>query len=168
MPEKRIIRYDEAWQFDGKVEFNDTVTLTGESITGGTFSGATLTAPTISGAATMASGATLTTPTLLMTAASVTATGATGSTAAALSAVTPAWYAVTGASASGVGLPTGPAGSVYAFKNMTTGDVLIYCVGGTINGTTGTTAYTLTTTGNDMCFAFCTSATGAWIVGGNT
>lgn len=99
---------------------------------------------------------------------SVTATGATGSTATALGSVTPAYHAVTGASGAGVGLPTGPAGAVHVFRNNMTGAMNIYCVGGTINGATGTTAYPVTATGNKMAFAFCLNATGAWQVGGNT
>jgi hypothetical protein len=48
-----------------------------------------------------------------------------------------------------------------------TGDLKIYAVGGTINGTTGTTAVTLTITGNKMGVLSCIEA-GAWRFYGNT
>lgn len=155
-------------------------TITNPTITGAVISGtvtvasgATLTTPvitgaTISGTVTVASGATLTTPSLLVTTALVTATGATGGSGAALTAVTPQAIIVTGATGSGVDLPTGPAGLAYYIQNVAAATMRFYCVGGTINGTTGTTAYTITNTGNKAAWAFNTSATGAWFVGGNT
>lgn len=147
------------------VTINGTQTLTAKTLTA-----PVVTAPVISGAATVASGATLTTPTVLFTSASVTATGATGTTAAALSAVTPALYTVTGASGAGVALPTGAAviGAAYVLQNPSmTGAFNIYAVGGTINGTTGTTAYAVTATGNKFAVAQC-SVAGAWTISGNT
>lgn len=97
------------------------------------------------------------------------ASGATGSTATALSSVTPAVVAITGAASSGVGIPTGAAipGAAYIFYNGTTGAVSIYAVGGTINGTTGTTAFSLTATGNKMAIVACVEA-GKWLAFGNT
>lgn len=142
------------WSFRGRLE--------GTGVNA--FSGTT----SLSGTVTLASGATITTPTILPTSTSVTSTGTTGSNAAALTAITPAYLAVTGASGAGVALPTGPAGTVYTFTNEMTGVFNIYCVGGTINGTTGTTAYAVTATGNKMAVAFCRDATGAWTVRGNT
>lgn len=150
-----------------------TPTITGATITGGTVTSTgavltspTITAPVISGAATVAVGATV-----LMTAAAVTATGSTGTDAAALSAVTPAFYVTTGATDAGVALPggaTGVVGSVYCIVNgSTTGAVKVYAVGGSINGTTGTTAVSITQTGNKTAWAFCYSA-GAWRLNGNT
>lgn len=161
----------------GQVLTNPTIsgaTLTG-TFTGGTFTGqtvtstgATLTAPVISGAATVASGATLTTPSVLITTAAVTATGTGSGDAATVTAVTPQYVSITGATGSGVGLPTGPQGLAYWLGNESAATMRIYCVGGTINGTTGTTAYTITNTGNKLASAFCTSATGAWFIHGNT
>lgn len=99
----------------------------------------------------------------------VTATGATGSTATFLTSVVPALVTVTGASGAGVQLPTGAAvpGAAYLVKNCMTGALKVYAVGGSINGTTGTTAFTLTATGNLFCAAMCTIA-GAWQISGNT
>ena len=145
-------------------------TLTSPTITGGTITstGAALTAPVITGAATVASGASITTPTMSWTTAAVTATGATGGTGAVMPTVYPAMVTITGATGSGVDLLTGPAGQVFGMNNVAAATMRIYCVGGTINGTTGTTAYTITNTGNKMAWAFCTSATGAWFIAGNT
>lgn len=116
----------------------------------------------------LASGTTLTTPTVLVTTTGVTGTGATGGAGAVLPTVTPAFVYATGASGSGVDLPTGPAGAAYFIANLTTGALNVYCVGGTINGTTGTTAFPITATGNRSAWAVNTSATGAWQVRGNT
>lgn len=98
-------------------------------------------------------------------AADVTATGATGTTATVLSAVTPLAVTVTGVSGAGVALQTGAAqpGAIYLFKNMTTGVLKIYAVGGSINGTTGTTAVSVTATGNIGALIMCT-VPGAWQV----
>ena len=152
-----------------------TTTISGATISGGTVTstGSTLTSPTItapviSGAATVASGATITTPTVLFTVSAVTATGATGGSGAVLPTVTPAFVTVTGATGSGVDLPTGPAGAMYLFTNLFAGTMRFYSVGGTINGTTGTTAFLLTTTGNKGVLAYNTTASGAWSFIGNT
>ncbi len=142
-------------------------TLTG-TLTGGAFVGPTITAPVMSGALTVASGATLTTPAIRLTTSSVTATGATGGSGAVLPTVTPAFITITGATGSGVDLPTGPSGASYFLNNVAAATMRIYCVGGTINGTTGTTAATITNTGNHAAWAYCTSASGAWFLAGNT
>lgn len=93
----------------------------------------------------------------------LTATGATGTTATEMSANVPVMCTVTGVSGAGIALPTGAAvpGALYLFKNMTTGVLKIYAVGGTINGTTGTTAVSVTATGNLGGFIMCCAA-GAW------
>src|SRR5262245_48167322 len=102
-------------------------------------------------------------PTFRQTALDVTATGATGSTATDLGLAFPAYVTATGASGAGVNLNTGAAvpGAVFWIKNMMTGVLKIYSVGATMNGTTGTTAISLTATGNLTVQAFCTVA-GAW------
>ena len=133
----------------------------------GTITSNGVTVPTISSTSTL-TNKTLTTPTITLTTASPTGTGATGGAGAVLPTAYPAFLAVTGASASGVDLLTGPAGSAYFITNETTGVLNVYCVGGTINGTTGTTAYAITATGNRSAWAFCRSATGAWTIRGNT
>lgn len=99
----------------------------------------------------------------------ITATGATGSTAAGLPANTPCLVTATGASGAGVGIPTGAAipGAFYLIKNCMTGALNIYAVGGTINGTTGTTAVAVTVTGNLGNLVVCTKA-GTWQTFGNT
>lgn len=130
-------------------------------------SGTALVAPAITGAATIASGATITTPTLLPTVADVTATGATGTDAAALGTVTPTLVTVTGASGAGVRVGTGVVGAFYLLKNAMTGVFNVYASGSTINGVTGTTAYAITATGNKLAWLFCRAA-GAWQIGGNT
>ena len=101
--------------------------------------------------------------TLPFTSGDITATGTTGTTATALPAGYPAVVTVTGASGAGVALQTGSAvtGAFYLVKNMMTGALNIYAVGGTIDGTTGTTALALTATGNKTIIIFCTVA-GAW------
>jgi hypothetical protein len=142
---------------------SSTTTLTNKTLTT-----PALTAPAISGAATLASGATITTPTIIPTLASVTATGATGGSGAVLPTVTPAFVTITGATGSGVDLPTGPAGLAYFLNNVAAAAMRIYCVGGTINGTTGTTAAIITNTGNHCAWAYNTSASGAWQLAGNT
>lgn len=133
-----------------------------------TLTNKTLTAPVISGAATLASGAVLTTPTVIVTTAGVTATGATGGSGAVVPTVTPAALTITGATGSGVDLPTGPAGAMYLLNNVSAAGIRFYCVGGTINGTTGTTAFVITPTGNKTAWAYNTTATGAWFICGNT
>ncbi len=139
-------------------------TVTGATINGGTVTttGSTLTAPVFTGVATgtlNVSGATMLLNTLL-----TTATGATGTDAAAISAaLAPAVLVCTGTSGMGIGLPTGPAGLVFVVTNVTTGVLNVYCVGGTFDGTTGTTAVGISITGTRGGMFACTTATGAWI-----
>jgi hypothetical protein len=159
-----------------------TVLMSGSTISGATFTGATLATPTVT-AGTLSgvtitgstiSGATVTgvtTGTLSVSGAQTlfpviltTATGATGTDAAAISAaIAPAWLVVTGTSGMGIALPTGPAGLVYFVTDMTTGIINVYCSGGTFDGVTGTTAVALTVTGNRGAVFACSTATGAWI-----
>ena len=111
----------------------------------------------------------VTTPQIFLTTANATATGATGAAGTALTAVTPQLVVATGASGAGLDLITGAAvaGAFYVIMNAMTGALNLYAVGGTINGTTGTTAYAITATGNRTAFAACVSA-GAWTIRGNT
>lgn len=99
----------------------------------------------------------------------VTATGATGSTAAQLTVFTPANIVATGASGAGVNIPTGAAmpGARYLVSNQMTGVLNVYAVGATINGTTGTTAFAITATGNKLAHIVCVEA-GVWLAFGNT
>jgi hypothetical protein len=145
-------------------------TITGgtQTSTGSTFTSPTITSAVISGATTVASGATITTPTLSVTTQIVTATGTGSGDAASVSAIVPAYISITGATGSGVNLPTGPIGALYWLGNDAAATMRIYSVGGTINGTTGTTAFTLTSTGNKLAMAFNTSASGVWEIKGNT
>lgn len=146
---------------------NDPPPSTGQRLTTPTLVSPTITAPVISGAATLASGSTITTPSLSFTAGDLTATGSTGTDALNVGSVFPAAYSVTGTSGMGINLPTGTAGAFAIFRNMTTGVVKVYAVGATMNGVTGTTAISVTATGNKTVWAFATAA-GAWFVGGNT
>ncbi len=110
---------------------------------------------------------TLANPTLYYPTQEVTATGATGSTATAITQPSPAFLNATGTSGTGLNLGVPVVGSSYTIKNNSTGALQIFAVGATINGTTGTTAFTLTATGNKMVFANCATA-GAWQIAGNT
>ena len=77
----------------------------------------------------------------------VTLAGTTGTDAAVVTAPWPAILNCSGASGAGVNLPYPVVGAQYTVKNSSSGTMKVYCVGGSINGTTGTTAVTLTTTG---------------------
>lgn len=102
------------------------------------------------------------------TVSTVTATGATGSTAQDLGTGWPLVANITGASGAGINLSTGvAAGSYGLIRNAMTGVLKIYSVGGTINGSTGTTAVSLTVTGNSIIHVFNTAA-GTWFAVGNT
>jgi len=105
-------------------------------------------------------------PAIVQNTQEVTSTGATGSTAATITQVS-AFLNVTGVSGTGLNLPVPIVGNSYIVKNNSTGAINVFCVGGTINGTTGTTAYTVTATGNKFAVANCATA-GAWQVYGNT
>jgi hypothetical protein len=137
-------------------------TLTTPVISGGTISGATITA----------TGAALTAPTITLPVMSLTTTGVTstgtGSADGAALPASPAFVTVTGATGSGVLLPTGPIGAFYMINNLFAGTTRFYCAGGSINGTTGTTAALITTTGTHSAWFFNTTATGAWYMLGNT
>jgi hypothetical protein len=134
--------------------------------TGATFTNPTITGAVVSGTVTVASGATFTTPTVRYTAGQITSTGATGGAGTALSVVTPAVYALTGASGTAIDIATGAgvAGASYDLRNVnTTGVITVYAVGGTINGTTGTSGLALSPTGTKSASLVCTT-TGAWQV----
>jgi hypothetical protein len=105
-------------------------------------------------------------PAIIQNTQEVTATGATGTTAANITQVS-AFLNVTGTSGTGLNLPVPVPGNSYIIKNNSTGAVNIFSVGATINGTTGTTAVAVTATGNKFAVANCATA-GAWQVYGNT
>lgn len=105
--------------------------------------GQQLTAPVITGAMTVTGGA----ASFYWQTAALTATGTTGSNAANVTIGPPGLITVTGAASSGINLPVPLGGEFYMIKNLAAATINIYCVGGTINGTTGTTAATLTNTG---------------------
>ncbi len=148
--------------------------IVGAAITGTVTiaTGATITNPAIVGAVvtgvvTVASGATLTTPTVLFTAQKLTGAGTDATGATAASAVVPAIIHITGASGAGINLPTGACvpGAMYFVQNINgTGVQKVYSIGTTINGTTGTTAFSMDTTGTDKTWFTCTTA-GAWFTG---
>ena len=102
-----------------------------------------------------------------ITAQAVTATGATGSTAGIITAYPTGFLWATGASGAGINLPVPDVGYYYTIQNATAGALNIFSVGATINGTTGTTAFALTSTGNKMVIASSTTS-GAWVLSGNT
>ncbi len=91
----------------------------------------------------------------------VTLTGTTGTAAAVVTVPSPAILNCSGASGAGVNLPVPTVGMQYAIKNSSSGTMKVYCVGGSINGTTGTTAVSLTTTGTVGDIFWCSTA-GAW------
>ncbi len=103
------------------------------------------------------------TPIQRMNAQEVTITGATGTDAAAVTIPPPGYLNLAGVSGAGVNLPIPAVGDFYSFRNNTTGVAKIYCVGGTINGTTGTTAVSVSATGNLGGIAQCATA-GAWYI----
>jgi hypothetical protein len=117
----------------------------------------------VTGATTIPSGATITTPRITFAAQAITVTGATGSTAAAVTISAPGLITCSGGTgASGVNLPVPVAGDLFLIKNIGSG-AQVYCVGGTINATTGTTAYELTATGSRGSAFMCVTA-GTWQV----
>jgi hypothetical protein len=92
----------------------------------------------------------------------VTATGSTGSTAANVTAGPMAAINTTGATDAGVNLWVPVPGDVVIIHNdSTTGAVKFYSLGATINGTTGTTAVSITATGTKGVLLVCYTA-GAW------
>lgn len=100
-------------------------------------------------------------PVTITNAQEVTLTGTTGTDAAVVTAPSPAILNCSGASGAGVNLPVPTVGMQYAIKNTSSGTMKVYCVGGSINGTTGTTAVSLTTTGTLGDIFWCATA-GAW------
>jgi len=100
-------------------------------------------------------------PVAITNAQEVTLTGTTGTDAAVVTAPSPAILNCSGASGAGVNLPVPTVGMSYVVKNSSSGTMKVYCVGGSINGTTGTTAVTMTTTGTVGDQFFCATA-GAW------
>ena len=92
----------------------------------------------------------------------VTATGTTGTTAANLTVGPMAIINTTGATDAGVNLwvPV-PGDTIFVHNDSTTGAVKVYSVGATINGTTGTTAVSITVTGTKGAMFGCITA-GAW------
>ena len=100
-------------------------------------------------------------PVTVTNAQEVTLTGTTGTDAAVVTAPPGAFLNCDGASGAGINLPYPTVGMSYPVKNASTGTRKIYCVGGSINGTTGTTAVDLTSTGVDGSLFWCATA-GAW------
>lgn len=145
----------------GTTEVEVVDASTAQTLTNKTLTSPTLTSPTINGTI----GGT---GTLLFATALVTATGTGATDAASVGTQFPAYIGITGATGSGVNLPTGPVGAVVLLGNDFAGVMRIYSNGGFINGTTGTTAFTITATGNKLATAVNTSASGAWHIKGNT
>lgn len=100
-------------------------------------------------------------PVGIVNAQEVTLTGSTGTDAAVVTVPSPAILNCSGASGAGVNLPVPTVGMSYVIKNTSSGTMKVYCVGGSLNGTTGTTAVSLTTTGTLGDQFFCATA-GAW------
>ena len=83
-----------------------------------------------------------------------------------LTTITPASIAFlncTGVTGTGINLPIPRVGDFYMVRNNGTGALLVYSVGASINGTTGTTAITITATGT-LTAGFACSTAGAWRV----
>ena len=100
-------------------------------------------------------------PVTITNAQEVTLTGTSGTDAAVVTAPWPAILNCSGASGAGVNLPVPKVGAQYVIKNTSSGTMKVYCVGGSINGTTGTTAVSLTTTGTLGDIFWCATS-GAW------
>lgn len=154
------------------VSGNTTITGTLAVSSGATFSSTVgiTGALTVSGAITAPAGGTFGVSTLPFTSSAVTLTGTGAADATALSAVYPQFAVITaGATGSGVSLPAAAAvtGAFYVIQNTIAATARIYSSGATINGTTGTTAFTLTNTGNKQVTIVCATA-GAWTAYGNT
>lgn len=131
--------------------------LTTPAITGGTITSATIASGTFSAGSTFA-----------YQTVAATSAGTTGTDATAISIGAPGLVTVTGASGAGVGLGVGTAGQMFQIRNINaTGVQNVYSVGGTINGTTGTTAVGLSPTGTKAAIFSCVTA-GAWQIMGIT
>lgn len=102
-------------------------------------------------------------PMTLTNAQEVTLTGTTGTEAAIVTAPWPAILNCSGASGAGVNLPYPVVGAQYVLKNNSSGTLKVYSVGAQLNGTTGTTAVSLTTTGSTGDLFWCATA-GTWLV----
>jgi hypothetical protein len=104
-----------------------------------------------------------TAPVINMESQEITITGSTGSTAANVTINAPGFLNATGTSGAGLNLPVPIPGMQYWVKNNTTGVCKVYSVGATINGTTGTTAVSISATGTLAAGFLCATA-GAWQV----
>lgn len=100
-------------------------------------------------------------PVTLTNAQEVTITGTTGTEAAVVTAPWPAVLNCSGASGAGLNLPVPKVGAQYVVKNSGSGTTKVYCVGGSFNGTTGTTSVDITTTGTKGDIFWC-ATDGAW------
>ncbi len=148
-------------------------TVSGATISGGTSTttGSTLTTPSISGATivgvvTVASGATITTPTIAVSTQVITATGATAADAATSTSIYPAILMITGATGSGVNIPSAVAvpGAWYNLFNASAANMRIYSSGATINTNSGVTGVILSVTGAKWAWMACATS-GAWVFG---
>lgn len=100
-------------------------------------------------------------PVQRMAAQEITITGATGTTAGIVTPASFAFLNATGTSGAGLNLPVPSVGDFYWVKNNTTGVCKVYSVGSTINGTTGTTAISISATGTLVAGFACATAA-AW------
>ncbi len=100
-------------------------------------------------------------PVTITNAQEITTTGTTGAEAAVVTVPWPGFLNCSGASGTGINLPVPAVGAQYVVHNATSGTMKVWCVGGSINGTTGTTAVDITTTGTDGDIFWCATA-GAW------
>lgn len=105
----------------------------------------------------------LTNPVLTMGSQEITITGSTGSTAAIVTPASVGFLNATGTSGAGLNLPVPTPGMYYWVKNNSTGVCKVYSVGATINGTTGTTAISISATGT-LAAGFACATAGAWQV----
>ncbi len=101
-------------------------------------------------------------PVTITNAQEVTLTGTTGTEAAVVTVPWPAFLNCSGTSGAGINLPIPVVGAQYVVRNTSSGTLKVYCVGGQLNGTTGTTAVSLTTTGALGDLFWCATA-GAWL-----
>ncbi len=102
-------------------------------------------------------------PVTITNAQTITITGTTGTEAAVVTAPWPAILDTSGASGAGLNLPVPAVGAQYVVRNSASGTTKVYCVGGQLNGTTGTTAVSITTTGTAGDIFWCAVA-GSWLV----
>ncbi len=100
-------------------------------------------------------------PVTITNAQEVTLTGTTGTEAAVVTTPWPAFLNCSGVSGGGVNLPVPVVGAQYVVRNSSSGTLKVYSVGAQLNGTTGTTAVSITTTGTAGDIFWCATA-GAW------